>query len=191
MAGEDECPQCAPVQVYSWGVFMGLLLMSWETVLPALTARLLDEMNTCLKRKRRVRRTFLIVLALYAIVVVWMRIVLLSVGMYVGATIVSMSAEFAIAEVIRTALRSIANPAYLFNALTVPHVPFHASLLIAMFMAAFVAVCGYIMSDDLTPNDRSNAALQAKFMRILFAMPAVMVAIYAVYAAYNVMLTLM
>lgn len=185
-----DCPQCFLVQLYTWGVFVGLLMAAWERVMAPIMERLTDESGSALAAKRSVRRTFLTALVLYALVATWLRVVFLAVLAYVGAAVVSMSAEYALAEFVRNFLRALSNPAYLFHCLTAVHVPFHAGVALALFLAGFAAVCGYVTDADLAPTEQAAAGLRAKWARIAFTTPAVMLAVYGVYVLYNCMLTM-
>lgn len=179
---------CVAKQLYSWIVFGWVLLISWESILSTMMHRFKEESRASVKARRVLSRNYIIVIVLYTLIALWMRILVMSVCIYLMALLTTMAAEYSIAKIIRVVLVHISNPSSLFHSLTAIHVPFHAATVLALFLAAIAAACGYVSDADLQPTQNAASTLQSKFARIFFAVPVIMMSIYMMYAVYNCVL---
>lgn len=185
----DNCPNCVIGQVYTWGVFMLLLLMAWDSVVPPILSRLYEQSTVSAEEGKPLRRPYLCVLVVYMMVWVYLRILMFAIFAYVFAITLCMAARYAIFDWLTNLILTVANPAAIFNCITVDHIIFHAFVFVAVVLIAPVAVVGYIRDKDTLPNRKM--VLRAKMHRILFAIPFVTIISYGMYAGVVVISTMM
>jgi hypothetical protein len=181
MIGLNGCPACPVVQSYTWVIFLLLLLISWERAMAKLIDRMNDETESAAFGEDPIRRTFLVALAVYAVVVVWFKMIVLMILGYVGCSLVAMTAHYAISVYIERALVWMSNPAYIFDSVSTSHIPFHAVVGGGVVMYSTIAILMYIRNEDLSNKN----VIRAKMLRILMCMPCFMFAVYVVYAFYS------
>jgi hypothetical protein len=180
------CPACPFIQAYTWTVFILLLLVSWDTVLAKIMDRMNDDTDMADANAEPVRRTYILVLVAYSVICVWFRIMLLMIFGFVGCSLISMTAHYAMSKLLEKALVWIANPAYIFDSVTTMHMPFHATVAALAVVYAFTPIVLYIRNPDLVQNKNK---LRAKIVRILFGVPFFMLLVYGIYGCYCVFLT--
>jgi hypothetical protein len=185
-APEPGCPECPFVQTYTWGVFWVIMMMSWDAAMPRIIDRLNDDTVTAETNEEPVKRTYIIILAVFAVVLLWIRIIFYMVFGYVACAVVAMAANYVgeISAGAEKAMLWMSNASFIFDCVTTKQLPFHAAISVVAIVYAVLTTMLYVQTSDLQPG--RTVKLRAKAVRILFAMPFFMSLIYAVYAIYNI-----
>ena len=185
-AAEPGCPECPWVQAYTWMLFWGIMMMAWDAAMPRIIERLNDDTLAAETNEEPVKRTYVIVLAVFAVVMLWIRIIFLMVFGYVACAVVAMAAGYVgeISIMGEKVLVWMSNASFLFDSVTTKQIPFHASLAVVTIVYAVLTTMLYVQTSDLQPGN--TVMLRAKTVRILFALPFFMSLVYGIYAIYNV-----
>ena len=182
--GDDEGgdnPERKPaVQVYSWMIFIGVYMLAWNLTMPGVINKMNDETDNIDASGEPIRRTFLIGITMYAVVVAWLKTLLLMMFGYVGCSFFMMAAKYSIMDAIERLLLTLFNPAFIFHSVSTAHIAFHALVCVSTIAAAFGAIVFYITNEDL----KNLQAMRSKMVRILFAVPAASFAIYGLYGLF-------
>jgi hypothetical protein len=168
------------IQLYTWLVFGTLLFLAWDDVMPGMINTLSDALTVANVNDIPIRRTYLIALAIYTLILLWFDIMFLLILMFVGCIMVIMASTYAVPTFLGPLLRWLFNPVSIFHCITTDHVPFHAAVFVCVTAAAMVSIMLYITDDDL-PSD----AVNLKMRRIMYSSASIMVIVYGVYAMYG------
>lgn len=167
------------VQLVAWSVFLCLFLMSWDLALPGVIDKLNDETDLAEAALRPFRRTYLIALALYALLSVWFNLLFLMILGYIGCALVALTAHYNPFATMRRITVTLFDPNMLFCSVASQHAAMHGAVLAGSVLMAVMPAClWYVSTADL----RVKHAVRAKFHRLLFALPATLTTVYTAYA---------
>jgi hypothetical protein len=169
-------------QLYTWGIFGGALMLSWDSALTVAVSQLnSDSDEAYLAGSPRVlRRSYLLALVLYAIVVAWFTIVFMMLSGYCACALLVLTAPLCKDFWERYIVRKLFVPALVFNCMDLAHAPFHIVAAISTFFAAAVMIGFYVTDDDLLKQHH----MHSKAVRALFIPPAAIGVVYALYALF-------
>ena len=175
------------VQVYTWTVFLYILLAALDFDIQIVVKRLNEYIDDCIVKSLPVQRTYLFTLACYSMIVLWFKILYHVLIVYVLCTLFVMMAYYAMFPLMQMAMITVANPAYVFESITRHHLPFHAVVLAATVIVSFVAIMLYVRNNDLV----SKEGARSKFVRLLFTVYCMVFGLYITYALYETIRALM
>lgn len=175
----SACEECPLAQVYTWVAFAGFMLASWDFVSPAVMNRLIDETDANAANGEPVKRTYMLALCLYMLVLLWYHMLYLMVFAYMGCSLVAMTAHYIPNELklFKGLLVWLADPNILFRSVRTIHMPLHGLVMGSWLVACLVSVLWYVQKRDLENKVRARS----KFVRIVFSTAATMVTTYLIY----------
>jgi hypothetical protein len=171
-------------QIYTWGIFAGVLLVSWDTSLTRCVSMLNDQGESAYQPgvARVLRRPYMLALALYAVVATWFTIAFLMLGIFCVCALLLLTAPLCKPFWETYIVRKLFVPDVVFNCIDLMHAPFHGVAALGTLFAASIAVGFYITDDDLVREHHAHS----KTVRALFIPPAVTSLCYALYALFCV-----
>lgn len=181
-----ECPLCAWAQLYSWGLFFVLYLISWDASLTSSVNRLHADLGAIEDGGvSSLRRPYLVVLAAYSIVVAWLSVLFYALLLFLACALACMTAPIG-TEYWEKLVRLLGRPVVVLHCLDISHAGFHALVMGATLLAASLSIGFYITDDDLLHHN----AVYGKMVRILFIAPATMAAAYGLYTLFCIICTM-
>lgn len=180
-----ECPQCPVVQLYTWGIFMAIYLLSWDAAITYTISKLQGDLSAAAGSHRSLRRPYLIVLVAYSIVVAWLQVIYWVLLIFLACAMLCMTSPFGPTYWAKL-VRLFARPKIVLHFIDLSHVGFHALVVGASMLASALSIGFYITDDDLIHKDTLNS----KMLRVLLTAPAAMAAAYAFYVLFCVVCTM-
>lgn len=172
------------VHVITWSMLAGAVYLAWESAMGKVFARLDDEQATALSRGKGVTRPFLCALVMYALTVVWFRVMFMLAMVYLVTAVALMSANFIPNLMLVQTIIAVLNPNVVLHCISSEHLAFHAVCAIICCLFPLVPIFGYIKDADIQAGNHSRA--RAKFSRIIMAVAVVMMVSYVVYMFRNI-----
>ncbi len=180
-----RCPKCPFGQMYTWGIFLVIYLLSWDASLTATINKLQTDLSVAAHDQRSLRRPYLIALSAYSLVVAWLNVAYWVLLLFIAGALVCITAPVATAYWERIVL-AFGRPAVLLHSVDLSHVAFHAVVIGASLISMSLSIGFYITDDDLL----NRQALTSKMLRVLFTVPAAMAGAYGLYALFCLLHTL-
>ena len=180
-----RCPKCPFGQMYTWGIFLVIYLLSWDASLTTTVNKLQTDLGVAVREQRSLRRPYLIALSAYSLVVAWLNVAYWVLLLFIAGALACITAPVATAYWERIVL-AFGRPAVMLHTVDHSHVAFHAAVVAASLLGTSLSIGFYITDDDLL--DRQ--ALSSKMLRVLFTLPAAMGGAYGLYALFCLLNTL-
>jgi hypothetical protein len=173
--------------LYSWGLFMAVLLVCWDSSITGATKRL-TQVADSVAPGRPCPRVYLLAINAYALVRTVLLTVLSLLVIYFVAQMANVMGEYMPNELtpfLKGPVRWLTCTDYMFRAVDPTNFLFHG----AVIAAALLSIMPYALVCVSDSDTQDGDALESQWLRAVFIMPVLMALAYGLYFVYLIIYT--